>query len=182
MLIVAALLGALTWTFMEYVLHRFRGHAPKGTSTFKTEHLTHHARDYFTPTGKKVVMAAGPLLGLAAAGSLIAGPALGLTFAGGFAAAYVHYEAVHRRLHTHAATGWYGRLIRRHHFFHHFGDARLNHGVTSPLWDLVFGTRAKVAKVAVPAKRAPMWMVDRDAGVLRPGQEIDYALKVRRGT
>ncbi|MCP4869236.1 MAG: hypothetical protein GY898_11020 [Proteobacteria bacterium] len=182
MIVVAAVLGALAWSFMEYVLHRFRGHAATGTSTFKTEHLTHHARDYFTPTGKKVVMAAGPVLGLALAGSLIAGPLLGLTFAAAFTAAYVHYEVVHRRLHTHAARGWYGRLIRRHHFFHHFGDARVNHGVTSPVWDIVFRTRARIDQVAVPARRAPVWMVDREAGVLRPGAEIDYTLKVRRRT
>ncbi len=179
MLVLAAVLGALGWSFMEYVLHRFRGHAPKGNSTFKKEHLTHHARDYFTPTAKKFAMAAPVILLLAAATSFALGPALGLTFTGFFTVAYVHYEIVHRRIHTHGPTGWYGRLIRRHHLFHHFGDARLNHGVTSPVWDIVFRTWANPDVVAVPAARAPHWLVDREAGALKPGQQVDYALKVR---
>jgi len=181
MIAIAAIGGALFWTFMEYVLHRFRGHAPKGTSTFKREHLAHHAADYFTPTGKKIVMSAPAFGLLGLVGSVAAGPLLGLTFTGGFIAAYVHYEVVHRRIHTHAPTGPYGRLIRRHHLFHHFGDARLNHGVTSPIWDIVFGTRARVDLVPVPAARGPHWLVDRDAAVMRPHHQVDYALKVRRG-
>jgi sterol desaturase/sphingolipid hydroxylase (fatty acid hydroxylase superfamily) len=165
---------------MEYVLHRFRGHAPKGNSRFKKEHLTHHARDYFTPTLKKIAMAAPALVLLAGASAWIAGPVLGLTFTTTFTLAYIQYEITHRRIHTHPPTGWYSRLIRRHHLAHHFSDARTNHGVTSPIWDIVFGTRAPLGQLAVPVGRAPHWMVDRDAGVLRPGHRIDYVLRVRR--
>jgi hypothetical protein len=39
--------------------------------------------------------------------------------------------------------GWYGRWARGHHFHHHFVDARVNYGVTSPVWDVVLRTRRR---------------------------------------
>lgn len=38
--------------------------------------------------------------------------------------AYVSYEVMHRRKHTHPGFGPYGRYTRRHHFYHHFVDPR----------------------------------------------------------
>ena len=179
-LILSAVVGALGWSLAEYLLHRFRGHAPTGTSVFKTEHLTHHARDYFTPTPRKIAMAA-PVIGLLAVASILAaGPALGGVFVTSFTLTYISYEVVHRRIHTHPPRGWYSRLVRRHHLLHHFVDARLNHGVTSPVWDIVFRTYANPERVGIHGERGPHWLVDRERGELRPEYEADYEVKRRR--
>lgn len=166
-----ALLGAVGWSLTEYLLHRFRGHAPTGTSRFKKEHLRHHAEvDYFAPFSYKVVSALPPTLVLAAASSLILGWSLGLALTGGFLKAYIGYELCHRRLHTHPPRGAWGRRLRLHHFAHHFADARCNHGVTSALWDRAFGTRQPVQPLPVPARRAPVWLRTE------PGEQLPEAL------
>lgn len=52
-------LGIFTWTFLEYVLHRFLGHEHKGRNFFKAEHSQHHQKvHYFAPVWKKVSAAA----------------------------------------------------------------------------------------------------------------------------
>jgi hypothetical protein len=50
-----------------------------------------------------------------------------------------------------------------------------NHGVSIPVWDLVFGTRREVERVRVPRRLALPWMLD-DTGALRPEFAEDYEL------
>ena len=59
----------------------------------------------------------------------------------------------------------YGAWARRHHLTHHFAGVNTNHGVTSPLWDLVFGTWVASDVVSVPARHASKlpWLVDDGA-------------------
>jgi len=35
------------------------------------------------------------------------------------------------------------RMWKRRHFRHHYADSTCDFGVSSPLWDLVLGTRGK---------------------------------------
>lgn len=178
--VIAGVVGALTWSLAEYLLHRFAGHYPKGKVAFSREHLAHHTDPtYFTPTPKKARTAA---VITAVAGTPVAlalGPLHGLVAIGGFLAAYIGYELVHRRIHTHRPLGPYGRLIRRHHLYHHFGAPKMNHGVTSPIWDMVFGTYVRPERVRVPVKHALRWMVD-ERGDLLPAFARDYELGRRR--
>jgi len=180
------ILGAiLTWTLVEYVIHRWLGHDRRFTqrSAFGAEHVAHHADgDHFAPTWKKVVF-----LGLATAfvgaPAALVGGGLGLVFAVAFLAAWLVYEVIHRRMHTSAGAGPYARWIRRHHFLHHFHDPRRNFGVSSPLWDLVFRTRlppASTGRIIVPRRQAMRWLLDTN-GAVRSRHAHDYALKVRPG-
>ena len=52
---VAALLGIFTWTFTEYVIHRWLGHDPRlRPNPFASEHVRHHGQgNYFAPAWKK---------------------------------------------------------------------------------------------------------------------------------
>jgi sterol desaturase/sphingolipid hydroxylase (fatty acid hydroxylase superfamily) len=77
---------------------------------------------------------------------------------------YLAYEWVHRRAHTHRGVGAYGRFLRRHHFHHHFGNPRVNHGVTSPVWDVVLGTFETPERIRVPEKLCMRWLVDPHTG------------------
>ena len=172
--LVAFTLGALGWTLAEYVLHRFDGHGMKGRTAFSREHLQHHADPaYFAPVHLKARLAALVLGSLAAVLSLAIGP-IGLSATAGFTGGWLAYEWLHRRLHTHGPLNAYGRWARRHHFHHHFNDPKANHGVTSPVWDWVFGTLAQVDVVRVPRSRAPLWLVDH--GKLVPAHAGDYVL------
>ena len=181
MLLLSFLVGAVSWTLAEYLLHRFRGHEAKKPNVFRTEHLTHHAKHgYFTPTGKKFTHATPVILAATGLLCLGVGLAAGLAWGVGFSLAYMGYEVTHRRLHTHGPRGPWSRLLRRHHFFHHFHDGRVNHGVTSPFWDVVFGTRVVAERIEVPRKFVPDWLCDATGGV-RPELANDYSLRSRSG-
>jgi sterol desaturase/sphingolipid hydroxylase (fatty acid hydroxylase superfamily) len=39
-------------------------------------------------------------------------------------------------------------------------DARTNHGVTSPLWDVVFGTYRAPGTIRVPSRLCMSWLRD----------------------
>ena len=74
----------------------------------------------------------------------------------------------------------YGRWARKHHFFHHFHDPSLNHGVTSSLWDHVFGTYAPTDVIRVPDKLKPHWLVDPETGEVREHLQGEWELRRSR--
>jgi hypothetical protein len=184
----------MTWSLAEYVLHRFAGHAPrprrsevpekKGWAAklspmqgdFGAEHQAHHTDTrYFTPTHRKVLAASIALGTGATVGALLVGPRRALSFVLGFGAMYTAYEVEHRRTHTHAPRGAYTRWTRRHHLYHHFGNPKMNHGVTSPIWDRVFGTYVEPGVIRVPVRHAPLWLLD-ESGEVRAPYRGEYEL------
>ncbi len=177
---LAASLGALTWTLLEYAIHRWLGHdARLRPNPFATEHVRHHSQgDYFAPTYKKAAATVAALLVVAPPAILLAGRGLGGAYAAGLVGFYVAYEVLHRLEHAWAGVGPYGRWARRHHFWHHFGDPSKNHGVTSPIWDLVFGTYETPSKIVVPEKLRMRWLEDPATGEVRA--ELMTAYELRR--
>lgn len=174
--LVAVALGAAAWTLMEYALHRFVFHAASARGPGAREHRRHHAQvDYFAPWWQKALGALPVTAVVLPVATLLFGATIGLAFTGGFLGAYLLYEVLHRRAHTRPPRGPYGRWRRRNHFAHHFVDPRRGQGVTSPVWDRVFGTRLPVAVVPVPRRLAMPWLVDGD-GRLRPEFASDYEL------
>jgi hypothetical protein len=190
------LAGAVAWTISEYALHRFVGHGPRRTpprgllrfvspaafaAEFNREHIAHHADPtYFAPASRKALASAAAIGAFSAAGSLLVGPRRAFSFALGFGAAYVAYEVLHRRVHTHPARGPLGRWRRRHHLHHHHGSPKVNHGVTSPFWDRIFSTEVNPVRVRIPRRLAPVWLLDAD-GLVRPELSGDYDVVGRKG-
>ena len=131
------LAGLLLWSAIEYLMHRFafHGFAP---------HWEHHQY----PTEAKYILAPFPLSLPMTAGLWLlfwgishstAVPGMILT---GIWAGYLAYELVHLRIHSTAPGGKLLRALRRYHYRHHFADDTVCYGVTSPVWDVVFRTRA----------------------------------------
>lgn len=149
-------LGWLLWTFLEYALHGWLGHWPKGRARFTRQHLQHHATtDYFFPFLEKFVVFV-PGISLIAPGAIaLLGLQLGLLFTLGTLSGWLFQEVVHRRMHTHAPRNAYGRWARRHHLHHHFANPKTNHGLTTSLWDHVFRTYEKPGLITVPGKQVP---------------------------
>jgi sterol desaturase/sphingolipid hydroxylase (fatty acid hydroxylase superfamily) len=171
--------GVLTWTLLEYMIHRWMGHDRRfHRSPFGVEHIRHHVEgNYFAPTWKKLVVAAiaGPVL--AAPAIALVGTMNGVLYAAGLIVFYGLYEFLHRREHTHAGIGPYGRFVRRHHFHHHFVDGRKNHGVTTPLWDFVFGTYQHPSQIKVPRKLCMDWLIDPSTGNVHTAHAGTYQLR-----
>lgn len=170
-MLTCILIGILAWTFIEYVFHRWLGHDRRFTKKngFGREHVLHHADgNHFAPVWKKLVFVAG-LAGLMLPLAVLAlglgqGLVLGTTVLG----AYVVYEQIHRRMHVTSGRGRYARMLRRHHFFHHFHDPKTNFGVSSPLWDMLLGTWTPtrgMGRIVVPRKRIMPWLVTRDGAI-----------------
>jgi len=180
-MIVPALLGVLTWTFLEYVIHRWMGHDRRFQKTpFGREHVRHHIEgNYFAPTWKKLLVAAAVTGLLAVPATLLVGATPGIAYVVGLMLFYGVYEVSHRRDHTHPGFGPYGRWARRHHFHHHFVDGRSNHGVTSPLWDLVFGTYQKVGIIKVPQQLCMTWLRDPVTEDVRSEYAATFVLRKR---
>lgn len=182
--------GAMTWSLAEYCIHRFIGHGPKRkknaswrdllspsglASEFNREHVAHHVQPmYFAPAERKLMAAAavGVVSGVVA--STLVGPRRGLSYTAGLVSMYGGYEVIHRRIHTHGPTGPYTRWVRMNHWHHHRAP-KSNHGVTSPLWDLVFGTHEPVTKARMTRMIAPEWLLDDDGEVREEFRE-DYEL------
>ena len=182
MMWVAGMLGGIVlWTLLEYVLHRFVFHGRALGRTLAKEHIQHHAAvDYFAPALRKAAYALPVLAVICTLAALPLGVALGTSVPFGVATGWLIYEVIHRRIHTHAPLGRYGAWARRHHLLHHFGRADSNHGVTSPVWDVVFGTLAERQTIRVPRRHASKfpWLVRADGETSRiaPAYESDYQL------
>jgi sterol desaturase/sphingolipid hydroxylase (fatty acid hydroxylase superfamily) len=175
----AALAGVLAWTLLEYVIHRWGGHDRRFRRTpFGVEHIRHHVEgNYFSPSWKKLIAAAFAAVVIGTPAIVLAGARLGIAFTGGLVTFYGVYELIHRLDHIIPGSGPYGRWARRHHFHHHFADGRTNHGVTSPLWDFVFGTYEKPTQIRVPVKLAMVWLLDPATGLVRPEYADTYQLR-----
>ena len=173
----AALAGALVWSFAEYALHHWVFHRLKFSTIGRREHLRHHAQfGYFSPTHLKAKLA---VMGLGITYCFVSfwlGSGEALTFVVALGTSYFWYEHVYHAHHEYAPTTRYGAWMRKHHFFHHFHDARVNHGVTSPIWDIIFGTYRRVDVIAVPRKFAMGWLIGTDKQI-RPRFEGDYRLR-----
>jgi 4-hydroxysphinganine ceramide fatty acyl 2-hydroxylase len=141
-------LGVLLWTLLEYVLHRFIFHIqiplknPLLRDFVNSSHLLHHA----SPRDPEKVLV-HPAYGLVISSLLFAlllavfrdAGAAAVTITGIWTG-FLYYEAVHYRVHFNlSGSGLIGRQ-RRAHFHHHFINNKRCFGVTSPLWDYVFGT------------------------------------------
>ena len=175
---LTAVAGAAAWTLTEYALHRFLGHDRRTMPNFfSVEHTRHHSvGDYFAPSWKKGLAALAVATAMFAAARTITSPPLAIAFTVGFTGMYVTYEVIHRRAHTHAGIGRYGRLLRRHHFHHHFENPRANHGVTSPVWDLAFGTYEASTEIRVPSRLVMRWLCDPATGAVRVEHAATYRI------
>lgn len=186
--LLAFLVGGSLWSFTEYAMHNWVGHNKRSQREFKREHTRHHSVPfYFTPVAAKARMASPKVLLLAGVSVLTGfaiggwvGAGVGLALAVGFGVAYIFYELTHWALHTFPPRTSVGSFLRKHHFYHHYHEPSANHGVTSPVWDLVFGTLRPAGVVRVPEGFAQPWMVDPLCGEIRPEFAADYVLKRRR--
>ena len=139
-------MGLLSWGLVEYALHRFIFHylsrSESGRKFVHAAHLSHHedpgATDHlFTSLRMSVPIAAAySLLAWAAAGSW---RAAGYLFIG-LVAGYFCYEWLHFQAHHGRPRMRPLRYLRKYHLLHHHRTPGLRFGVTSPLFDLAFGT------------------------------------------
>lgn len=172
----ALVAGMFSWTVAEYAIHRFLGHSPTSRHEFAVEHRKHHkVAGYFSTTTKKLLGVLPPALAGGIGASWLLGP-IGTALVVGFLLMWGIYEVLHRRIHVAEPIGAYGRWLRRLHLLHHHRAPNENYGVTSPIWDIVFGTFVPVnGPVKIPRAKAPPWLLDAE-GEVQPRWASEYEL------
>lgn len=137
--------GALLWSLTEYLLHRFVFHAIGPRAWQRRFYFVAHGVHHDFPADKdRLVMPLGVSipLGLAfwAIFRALLGPVVVTPMFVGFGAGYLAYDGIHYAVHHFRLTSRLGRWLKRWHMVHHHTGEEARWGVTSPLWDWVFGT------------------------------------------
>jgi sterol desaturase/sphingolipid hydroxylase (fatty acid hydroxylase superfamily) len=144
-LILLTLAGIGIWTLTEYWLHRLVFHWEPDNAFGRRMHFIIHGIHHDHPNDKlRLVMPPSvsiPLAGLFFLGFwLIFGSPAAFPIFGGFIFGYLAYDYTHYYVHHFVPKSDLGKKLREQHMRHHFQDHRFGYGVSSPLWDLVFGT------------------------------------------
>jgi sterol desaturase/sphingolipid hydroxylase (fatty acid hydroxylase superfamily) len=155
-----ASVGLVGWTLAEYLFHRFVFHWVPATPWGERFHFLAHGVHHRWPDDRwRLVMPPVVSLPLGAGFLTLAAQLLGDAAAPwflGFSGGYVVYDLTHYALHhlggARRLPRWLVRL-RAHHMRHHHLDGAKGYGVTSPLWDHVFGTAPDRAPVAARGAR-----------------------------
>ena len=129
-------LGFMAWGLLEYVVHRWMLHGRP--SMARRSHARHHADDTaLIGTPGLVAMAAVCVLWTMLSTLFRTEVASPLVF--GLYAGYNHYALVHHWQHRRHPALTYVRTLERAHRTHH-AQHTVNYGVTTTLWDRLFGT------------------------------------------
>jgi len=140
-------IGVLTWTLLEYVIHRYVFHYKPKTRVGKLLHFIMHGVHHDYPNdATRLVMPPIISVPLAVAFYVVFILTLG-RFApaalAGFGFGYVCYDTIHYATHHFAMKRGVWRWLKHYHLRHHYQDDHAGYGVSSPLWDYVFGTSRK---------------------------------------
>lgn len=138
-------LGLFVWTLTEYFVHRFLFHFPakSGPMAYLVYfvHGLHHDQPD-DPT--RLVMP--PFFSILVAFvfyhlfELPLGDTYVDAFFPGYILGYLWYDYTHFATHHFKPRTRWGKWIKHNHMLHHFAEPTLKIGVSSPLWDFVFGT------------------------------------------
>ena len=147
---VAVLLGAFIWTLTEYVVHRFVFHYHARTPGLQKIFFMFHGVHHHQPQCKtRLVMPPAVSIPMAvlfygifylAVGQLLGAPSWVPALFAGFILGYLVYDMIHYATHHFPMRSGYLRYLKRYHMQHHFKTPERRFGVSSPLWDKVFGT------------------------------------------
>ena len=140
------MVGMFIWSFTEYVFHRYLFHFNNHKAWSERMHFVLHGIHHDYPNDHlRLVMP--PVMSLTIIGisflvSLLFG-AYWWCAHSGYIFGYLLYDLIHYSIH-HASWQWsWFKKLKRHHAQHHYQDEHVNYGVSSSLWDHVFGTKMK---------------------------------------
>jgi sterol desaturase/sphingolipid hydroxylase (fatty acid hydroxylase superfamily) len=135
----------VTWTLTEYCLHRFVFHYPARSGLGKRFVYLFHGNHHDDPRDKtRLVMPPAGAIPIMAAlfflfGLVIPAPWIE-PFGAFFIVGYLIYDYIHYATHHFPMKNPVAKYLRRYHLKHHYSGEPGRYGVSSPLWDIVFGT------------------------------------------
>ncbi len=137
--------GIFVWTLTEYLLHRFVFHYEPTSTVGKYLHFMMHGVHHEYPNdSKRLVMPPSVSIPLAALFYVlflvVVGAPYNLPFFAGFLIGYMLYDEIHYATHHAPLKNGIWQRLKHHHVLHHYHDPEKGFGVSTPLWDHVFGT------------------------------------------
>jgi len=143
-------IGMLFWTFFEYIMHRFIFHyVAESERAKKIIYIMHGNHHHYPRDKERLFMPPVPSIILATvlffSQYLILGK-IAFMFFPGFIIGYLMYGSMHYAIHAwNPPFKWMKPLWRNHHL-HHYKDEGKGYGVSTTLWDRVFGTTFDLKK------------------------------------
>lgn len=140
--------GFVFWSFTEYCVHRFLYHTETNSKfMLNLQHKAHGIHHQYPIDPTRLAMPPAPGLLLSGVFFLIfwlIHPVYAFSFFPGFMIGYITYISMHYAQHR-IKSPKYGpwKALWKHHHIHHYVNPYVAHGVSTRLWDFVFGTMPK---------------------------------------
>jgi len=139
--------GFLVFTFVEYLMHRYLYHMEPDTHMKDKLQYSVHGVHHDYPKDKDRLAMPPFISGLYAVilyflFDFIMGDSA-LFFLPGFLLGYALYLGVHYTVHAYQPPKNFLKILWVNHAIHHYKDPDVAFGVSTPLWDYIFGTAPK---------------------------------------
>lgn len=136
--------GFISFTWVEYMTHRFLFHMGTYSKFREKFQYTVHGVHHEYPKDKER-LAMPPLLSITISTLLLLLFRLVMgdfvfAFLPGFLVGYAFYLSVHYMVHVYQPPKNFMRVLWINHSIHHYKHGEYVFGVSSPLWDYVYGT------------------------------------------
>jgi sterol desaturase/sphingolipid hydroxylase (fatty acid hydroxylase superfamily) len=144
------LIGVFTWTLFEYIMHRWVFHMVAESDRAKhIVYIIHGNHHHYPRDRERLFMPPVPSLILACSlfgfFYLLMGTYV-FAFFPGFLLGYLLYGSMHYAIHAwNPPFKWMKPLWRNHHL-HHYKNDHLGFGVSTTIWDRLFGTMFDLSK------------------------------------
>jgi sterol desaturase/sphingolipid hydroxylase (fatty acid hydroxylase superfamily) len=138
------LVGFVAFTWVEYATHRYIFHMGTYTQLREKFQYTVHGVHHEYPKDKER-LAMPPLLSITISTlllllfRLVMGD-LAFAFLPGFLVGYAFYLSVHYMVHVYQPPKNFMKILWINHSIHHYKHGEYVFGVSSPLWDYIYGT------------------------------------------
>ena len=178
-LALAGVLGFAAWPGVEYLVHSTLSHRMR--TPVSPLHWSHHKNPRGVLTAPYAWVPIALLIGLAL--GLAFGFAQGTAGLLGLLFGFVRYERFHWRIHFDTPRSEREETLFAHHLAHHYRDPRNYHGVTTRLYDQVFGTLPAnhAEDYAKMTGRKPLELRDDTFELYRPGSLRVLLGRIDRG-
>jgi sterol desaturase/sphingolipid hydroxylase (fatty acid hydroxylase superfamily) len=142
--------GAFFWTFFEYIMHRFIFHMiAESEKARKIVYVLHGNHHEYPRDRERLFMPPVPSLILACMIFLLMFGVMrenSFMFFSGFLLGYLLYGSMHYAIHAwNPPFKWLKPLWRNHHL-HHYKSEHQGFGVSTTIWDRIFGTMFDLKK------------------------------------
>ncbi len=139
--------GYIFFTFMEYMMHKHFFHMEPDTPIKdKLQYSVHGVHHDYPKDKDRLAMPPPVSAAYAAISYLLFNLILGdfsYYFLPGFLIGYSGYLAVHFIVHAYNPPKNFLKVLWVNHAIHHYKDPDIAFGVSTPLWDIIFGTMPK---------------------------------------